>query len=118
MSPTTLDQGQVRLESEARPNVQPQVWRDGHAHDGEPALREIPITLSTLPRLPALALIRLYQATVSRALPSGTCRFYPTCSHYSYQAIAKFGLLKGSALSAWRILRCQPFSKGGYDPVP
>jgi len=92
--------------------------QNGHLHSEEPALREIPVTLATLPRLPALAMIRLYQATLSRSLPSGTCRFTPTCSHYSYQAIAKYGLLKGSALSAWRILRCQPFSKGGYDPVP
>ncbi|MGH2621121.1 MAG: membrane protein insertion efficiency factor YidD [Anaerolineales bacterium] len=92
--------------------------QNGHLHAEEPALREIPVTLATLPRLPALAMIRLYQSTLSRSLPSGTCRFTPTCSHYSYQAIAKYGLLKGSALSAWRILRCQPFSKGGYDPVP
>ena len=92
--------------------------QNGQLHSEEPGLREIPVTLATLPRLPALAMIRLYQATLSRSLPSGTCRFTPTCSHYSYQAIAKYGLLKGSALSAWRILRCQPFSKGGYDPVP
>jgi putative membrane protein insertion efficiency factor len=92
--------------------------QNGHRHLDEPALREIPFTLANLPRLPALAVIRIYQATLSRSLPSGTCRFSPTCSHYSYQAIAKYGLLKGSALSAWRILRCQPFSKGGYDPVP
>jgi hypothetical protein len=92
--------------------------QSGHRHLDEPALREIPFTLANLPRLPALAVIRIYQATLSRSLPSGTCRFSPTCSHYSYQAIAKYGLLKGSALSAWRILRCQPFSKGGYDPVP
>lgn len=92
--------------------------QSGHRHLDEPDLREIPFTLANLPRLPALAVIRIYQATLSRSLPSGTCRFSPTCSHYSYQAIAKYGLLKGSALSAWRILRCQPFSKGGYDPVP
>jgi putative membrane protein insertion efficiency factor len=92
--------------------------QNGHRQLDEPGLREIPFTLANLPRLPALALIRFYQATLSRSLPSGTCRFSPTCSHYSYQAIAKYGLLKGSALSAWRILRCQPFSKGGYDPVP
>jgi putative membrane protein insertion efficiency factor len=89
-----------------------------HDHEHEPALREIPIRLSTLPRLPALAMIRLYQGTFSKALPAGTCRFYPTCSHYSYQAIAKHGLLRGSYLSARRILRCQPFHPGGYDPVP
>lgn len=89
-----------------------------HVHLHEPALREIPLRLETLPRLPALALIRLYQSTLSRALPAGTCRFYPTCSHYSYQAIAKYGLLKGSGLAVRRILRCQPFNPGGYDPVP
>lgn len=89
---------------------------DDHHH--EPALREIPLRLQTLPRLPALAMIRLYQLTLSRGLPAGTCRFYPTCSHYSYQAIAKYGLLKGLGLSVRRIVRCQPFNPGGYDPVP
>ena len=64
-----------------------------------------------------LALIRAYQMTISRVLPAGTCRFYPTCSHYGYQAIAKYGLIKGGAMAAWRVLRCQPFSAGGYDPV-
>jgi hypothetical protein len=84
----------------------------------EPGLREIPLTLANLPRLPALALIRLYQFTLSRGLPAGTCRFHPTCSHYAYQAIVRHGLIRGSALAAWRVLRCQPFSRGGYDPVP
>ena len=83
----------------------------------EPRLREIPLTWSNLPRLPALALIRLYQLTISRALPGGVCRFYPTCSHYAYQAIAKYGLFKGGWMASWRVLRCQPFSAGGYDPV-
>ena len=84
----------------------------------EPGLREIPLTLNNLPRLPALALIRFYQLTLSRGLPSGTCRFSPTCSHYAYQAIAKHGLIRGSGLAIWRVLRCQPFSRGGFDPVP
>ncbi len=88
-----------------------------HTQD-QPSLREIPLTLQNLPRLPLLALIRLYQKLVSPALPAGTCRFTPTCSHYSYQAIAKHGALKGLGLSIWRVLRCQPFSRGGYDPVP
>ncbi|HSB91300.1 MAG TPA: membrane protein insertion efficiency factor YidD [Anaerolineales bacterium] len=88
-----------------------------HASD-EPALRDIPLTLGNLPRLPVLALIRLYQLTLSRALPQNTCRFTPTCSHYGYQAIARYGLIKGGALAVWRVLRCQPFSRGGYDPVP
>jgi putative membrane protein insertion efficiency factor len=86
-------------------------------HD-DPSLREIPLTLSNLPRLPFLALIRFYQILISPALPAGTCRFTPTCSHYSYQAIARHGAIKGLGLSIWRILRCQPFSRGGYDPVP
>ena len=84
----------------------------------EPSLREIPLTFKNLARLPLLALIRLYQKLISPALPAGTCRFTPTCSHYSYQAIAKHGAIKGVGLSIWRVLRCQPFSRGGYDPVP
>jgi putative membrane protein insertion efficiency factor len=87
-------------------------------HPGEPALREIPLTWGNLARLPVLGLIRFYQMTISRALPAETCRFTPTCSHYGYQAIAKYGVFKGGALAVWRLLRCQPFSRGGYDPVP
>ena len=94
------------------------------AHDAqeylkhETALRDIPVTASNLPRIAGLGLIRFYQLTLSKAIPSGTCRFYPTCSHYGYQAIVKHGLIKGSGLAVWRVARCQPFSKGGYDPVP
>lgn len=84
----------------------------------EPRLRDIPFQWSRLPRLPILGLIRLYQMTISRALPPDTCRFYPSCSHYGYQAIYKHGLIKGSGLAIWRILRCNPFNPGGYDPVP
>jgi len=84
----------------------------------DPSLREVPLTLGNLPRLPVLAVIRLYQLTISRALPGGTCRFYPTCSHYGYQAIAKYGLIKGGGMAVWRVLRCQPLNPGGYDPVP
>ncbi|MCX6025934.1 MAG: membrane protein insertion efficiency factor YidD [Chloroflexi bacterium] len=65
-----------------------------------------------------LALIRVYQMTLARLIPVNTCRFYPTCSHYGYQAVAKYGLLKGGAMAAWRVLRCQPFNPGGYDPLP
>lgn len=84
----------------------------------EPRLRDIPLRWANLPRLPFLALIRLYQLTFGRAIPAGTCRFYPTCSHYAYQAIAKYGIIRGGGLGLWRLLRCQPFSRGGYDPVP
>ncbi len=65
----------------------------------------------------ALALIRLYQKTVARALPP-VCRFYPSCSHYTYEAIAKYGLFRGGWLGVKRIARCHPFNPGGYDPVP
>ena len=84
----------------------------------EPSLRDIPLRLVNLPRLLGMALIRGYQMTFAHLVPANTCRFTPTCSHYGYQAVAKHGLLKGSVLATWRILRCQPFSKGGYDPVP
>lgn len=93
-----------------------------HSHPpleaAEPALRDLARDPAQLPRLPLLAIIRLYQLTLSRLLPDGTCRFYPTCSHYAYQAIARHGLLKGGGMSIWRILRCQPFHPGGFDPVP
>jgi putative membrane protein insertion efficiency factor len=89
-----------------------------HSHDEPIRLSDIPITWRNLPRLPILAIIRFYQLTISRALPANTCRFYPTCSHYGYEAIAKYGLIKGGWMATRRILRCQPFNPGGYDPVP
>lgn len=64
-----------------------------------------------------LALIRFYKRFLSPFLGSN-CRFYPTCSQYTYQAIEKYGVLKGGWMGIKRIARCQPFSKGGYDPVP
>jgi putative membrane protein insertion efficiency factor len=88
-----------------------------HAHESEPNLRDIPLTIKNLPRLPLLALIRLYQMTISRALSPNTCRFYPSCSHYGYQAIIKYGAIKGCVMAFWRVLRCNPFNPGGFDPV-
>ncbi|HIE17371.1 MAG TPA: membrane protein insertion efficiency factor YidD [Dehalococcoidia bacterium] len=64
-----------------------------------------------------LELIRLYQCTISRVTPP-SCRFAPTCSHYAYEAIRRYGLAKGSWLTMRRLARCHPWSKGGYDPVP
>jgi putative membrane protein insertion efficiency factor len=64
-----------------------------------------------------LAAIRLYQQTLSKALPP-SCRFYPSCSQYTYLAIDKYGLMRGSWMGFRRILRCNPFNPGGHDPVP
>jgi len=64
-----------------------------------------------------LLLIRLYQRTFSQVLPS-TCRFYPSCSEYGYQAVARYGVLKGGWLAVRRVFRCNPFNPGGHDPVP
>ncbi len=89
-----------------------------HEYPNEPSLRSLPVTLWNLPRLAFLGLIRLYQMIVSPALPSNTCRFYPSCSHYGYQAIFKYGAIKGGGMAIWRVLRCNPFNPGGYDPVP
>ncbi|MBR5866544.1 MAG: membrane protein insertion efficiency factor YidD [Spirochaetaceae bacterium] len=63
------------------------------------------------------ALIRFYQVCISPLFPP-CCRFYPTCSAYAMEAIQKYGPFKGFIMSVRRILRCNPFSKGGYDPVP
>lgn len=70
-----------------------------------------------------LILIRIYQFTLSpdhgllRFLFWGGCRFYPTCSQYTYQALNKYGLIQGGILSLKRILKCHPWQKGGFDPI-
>ena len=87
-----------------------------HEHKSPP-LSELPKTIWNLPRWVLLAFIRLYQKTFSKVIPSDTCRFYPTCSHYGYQAIFKYGVLKGGWMGFYRVLRCNPFNPGGYDPV-
>ena len=60
--------------------------------------------------------LKLYQALISPAL-GPRCKFYPSCSEYAVQAIMRFGILRGLVLAAWRLLRCNPFSHGGFDPV-
>ena len=62
-------------------------------------------------------LIRWYQQGISVQRPFRVCRFTPSCSQYMLEALQRFGL-KGILLGSWRLLRCQPFSRGGYDPVP
>jgi len=80
--------------------------------------------LFTFPRYLVLAMIRVYQKTLSldhgplsRLFPYGYCRFHPTCSEYGYQAIEKYGIIKGGVKAMWRILRCNPWNKGGHDPL-
>ncbi|KAA3644969.1 MAG: membrane protein insertion efficiency factor YidD [Chloroflexi bacterium] len=99
------------------------VHEHGHApveiqEHRSPSLSELPLTLWNIPRLLLLIPIRIYQKTISKSLPVDTCRYYPTCSHYGYQAIFKHGAIKGSWMATYRVLRCNPFSHGGYDPVP
>jgi putative membrane protein insertion efficiency factor len=70
-----------------------------------------------LPRTLVLLAIRGYQMTFSHLMLTN-CRFTPTCSRYTYEAVERYGALRGSWMGVRRILRCQPFHPGGYDPVP
>jgi uncharacterized protein len=63
-----------------------------------------------------LAPIRLYQRLISPALPR-RCRYEPTCSAYAVDAVRRYGVVRGIVLAVWRLVRCNPFSRGGYDPV-
>ena len=76
------------------------------------------------PRYFFVQIIKIYQKTLSFdhglfafLFPNGYCRFRPTCSEYSIQAINKYGIIKGGMLSLWRVLRCNPWNKGGWDPL-
>jgi len=82
-------------------------------------------SLLFLPRRIICALILIYQKTLSldhgplaRFVTRPRCKYHPTCSQYAHQAINRFGIIKGIPLSIWRIMRCNPWSKGGFDPVP
>jgi putative membrane protein insertion efficiency factor len=78
-----------------------------------------------LPSLSLIGLIRIYQKTLSPdhsvwakyVYSAGYCKFHPTCSMYGAEAIKKFGAVRGSIKTVWRILRCNPWSRGGHDPV-
>jgi uncharacterized protein len=67
--------------------------------------------------IPLIVLIKIYQMLVSPLFPP-TCRFSPTCSHYTLEALKKYGILKGVWLGFTRIIRCHPWGGSGYDPVP
>jgi uncharacterized protein len=71
---------------------------------------------SRVARAAAVAPIALYQRVISPAIPR-RCKYEPTCSRYAVEAIRKYGILRGAVLAAWRLLRCNPWSYGGYDPV-
>ena len=73
--------------------------------------------LAKLLAQPLVLLVKLYQLVISPMLPP-SCRFYPSCSHYSVEALQTHGVFKGSWLTVWRIVRCNPFHPGGYEPVP
>lgn len=64
-----------------------------------------------------LSLIKVYQKRISPLKRKAVCRFHPTCSVYAYEAIEKYGAFRGGAKALWRILRCNPLNKGGYDPL-
>ena len=64
-----------------------------------------------------VGMLRFYKRFISPVLPAA-CRYQPTCSEYAMQAVQRHGVLRGGRMAGWRLLRCQPFSKGGYDPVP
>ena len=80
--------------------------------------------VSQFPRRIVISLIKLYQKTFSfdhgplhHFYPHGFCRFYPTCSQYGIEAIEKYGIVKGCIITIWRVLRCNPWNKGGNDPL-
>ncbi|MBP7205226.1 MAG: membrane protein insertion efficiency factor YidD [Candidatus Cloacimonetes bacterium] len=82
-----------------------------------PTAIQVRRSLSRLPNQPCIGLISLYRRFISPLLPS-VCRFQPSCSQYSLQAFRKYNFFKALGLSAWRVLRCNPFCKGGHDPLP
>ncbi len=82
-------------------------------------------TLNKIIRWPFVALITLYQKTISPdhgflkpLYPHGYCKYYPTCSEYTKQSIVRHGVIRGGIIGFWRIMRCNPWSHGGNDPVP
>ncbi len=86
------------------------------AMTASPAPRSTPSVLTRAARMLATAPIVVYQHVISPALPR-RCKYEPSCSRYTLDAIRRYGILRGVVLAAWRVLRCNPWSDGGYDPV-
>lgn len=80
-------------------------------------LRRTAVAAVALPRRALLGVLWVYQHLVSPMRPP-TCRYYPSCSQYAVVAVTRHGVVRGSALAAWRLLRCNPWSAGGVDDVP
>jgi putative membrane protein insertion efficiency factor len=87
-------------------------------YSNESLLRDFKVTILNFPQFLILVIIRFYQKIISPGLFGNTCRFYPSCSHYGYQAVYKYGAIKGFFMASYRVLRCNPFNSGGHDPVP
>lgn len=85
-----------------------------HDTDGEDLERLTPNPIAAVAALP----IKLYRRFISPLKSSPSCRFYPTCSQYALDALCEWGVIRGSLLAIWRILRCNPFGGCGFDPVP
>lgn len=79
-------------------------------------VRRVGIAWRTLPKLCLIAVFKGYRLFISPLFPP-VCRFVPSCSQYAIEAVEKHGVVRGGGMAIWRILRCHPFSRGGYDPV-
>jgi uncharacterized protein len=75
------------------------------------------LKITRYPRSLAVTLLQAYKWAISPMFPP-SCRYTPTCSEYAAEAIDRYGIVRGSAMAVWRLLRCHPFVRGGYDPVP
>lgn len=98
--------------------LRPGGFKSGNASSSPPqvpVLRTVLSFLWTLPRRLLVGGVRLYQAVLSPHFPP-SCRFTPTCSEYAVEAFRRYGAVKGGVLTSWRLLRCAPWGKGGYDP--
>ncbi|WP_394708775.1 membrane protein insertion efficiency factor YidD [uncultured Desulfobulbus sp.] len=86
-----------------------------HVHSSREGVHRFTVWLK-IPGICLIAIFRGYQYLLSPLFPP-TCRFVPTCSQYAIEAVTKYGAIRGTFLAMWRIVRCHPFSRGGYDPV-